>query len=102
MWNLKDMVHIATKVESQIKRRQHTCSDQFDFIFLNMEVEFEEGTVQPKPYMHVKAEPPKPKKDAHMAGKGKSESQPTHDKEIKCFKCLGNKHIASQCPNRRV
>jgi len=37
----------------------------------------------------------------HM-GKGKSESQPTRDGDIKCFKCLGMGHIASQCPNRRV
>ena len=30
---------------------------------------------------------PKAKKDAHMDGKGKSESQPTRDRDIKCFKC---------------
>jgi hypothetical protein len=59
-----------------------------------------EGVVQPKPY--AKAEPPKAKKDTHTDGKGKSESQPTHDRDIKCFKCLGKGHIASQCPNRRV
>ena len=29
-------------------------------------------------------------------------SQRPRDREIKCFKCLGNGHIASQCPNRRV
>jgi hypothetical protein len=40
--------------------------------------------------------------DAHTDGKGKSKSQPTHDRDIKCFKCLGKRHIASQCPNRRV
>jgi hypothetical protein len=31
-------------------------------------------------------------------GKGKSESEPTRDRDIKC---LGKGHIASQCPNRR-
>ena len=66
-----------------------------------MEAESEERrVVQPKPY--AKAEPPKAKKDTHTDGKGKSESQPTHDRDIKCFKCLGKGHIASQCPNRRV
>ena len=59
-----------------------------------------EAAVQPKPY--AKAEPPKAKKDTHTDGKGKSESQPTRDRDIKCFKCLGNEHIASPCPNRRV
>jgi hypothetical protein len=34
-----------------------------------------EGVVQPKPYMHARAEPPKAKKDAYMDGKGKSETQ---------------------------
>ena len=58
------------------------------------------GVVQPKPY--AKAEPPKAKKDAHTNGKGKSKSQPTCDRDIKCFKCLGKGYIASQCPNRRV
>jgi hypothetical protein len=59
-----------------------------------------EGVVQPKPY--AKAEPPKAKKDTHTDGNGKFESQPTRDRDIKCFKCLGKGHIASQCPNRRV
>jgi hypothetical protein len=54
-----------------------------------------EGAIQPKPYT-------KAKKDAHTDGKGKSESQPTRDRDIKCFKCLGKRHIAFQCPNRRV
>jgi hypothetical protein len=40
---LEDMVHMETKVERQIKRRgQYTFSDQFGFIFLNMEAEAEE------------------------------------------------------------
>jgi hypothetical protein len=52
-----------------------------------------DGVVQPKFY--AKAEPPKAKKDAYMNGKGKSEYQPTYDRDIKCFKCLGKGHIAS-------
>jgi len=42
------------------------------------------------------------KKDTHTDRKGKSESQPVRDRDIKCFECLGKGHIASQCPNRRV
>jgi hypothetical protein len=59
-----------------------------------------EGVVEPKPY--AKAEPPNAKNDAHTDWKSKSESQPTRDRDIKCFKCLGKGHIASECANRRV
>jgi hypothetical protein len=99
---LEDMVHMAKKVERQIKRRGSTC---FQTNSASSSLTWRpnlkrEGVVQPKPY--AKAEPPNAKKDTHTDGKGKSESQPTRDRDIKCFKCLGKGHIASQCPNRRV
>uniref|UniRef100_A0A2N9F5Q6 CCHC-type domain-containing protein n=1 Tax=Fagus sylvatica TaxID=28930 RepID=A0A2N9F5Q6_FAGSY len=48
-----------------------------------------------------KTEPPKGK-DEGTSDKPKVESQPSRNRDIKCFKCLGSGHIASQCPNRRV
>lgn len=30
------------------------------------------------------------------------ESQPSRNKDIKCFRCLGTRHIASQCPNKKT
>ena len=94
---LEDMVHMAMKVEWQIKRRssirfQTNSASSSSIWRLNLK---REGAVQPKPYA-------KAKKDTHTDEKGKSESQPTRDRDIKCFKCLGKGHIASQCPNRRV
>jgi len=92
---LEDMVHIATKVERQIKRRGSTSfltnSTSSSSIWRsNLK---REGVVQPKPCAKIKRS--KAKKDAHMDEKGKSESQPTCDIDIKCFKCLGKGHIAS-------
>jgi len=76
-------------------------SDQFGFTSLTWRLNLKrEGVVQSKPY--AKAEPPNAKKDTHTDGKGKSESQPNRDRDIKCFKCLGKGHIASQCPNQKV
>jgi hypothetical protein len=66
-----------------------------------MDAKFEERRGCPTE-SYAKAEPLNAKRDAHMDWKGKSESQPTRDRDIKCFKCLGKGHIASQCPNRRV
>uniref|UniRef100_A0A2N9GV56 CCHC-type domain-containing protein n=1 Tax=Fagus sylvatica TaxID=28930 RepID=A0A2N9GV56_FAGSY len=48
-----------------------------------------------------KTEPPMGK-DEGTSNKPKVESQPSRNRDIKCFKCLGSGHIASQCPNRRV
>jgi hypothetical protein len=94
---LKDMVHMTTKVERQIKRRGNTyfqtnLTSSSSVWRLNLK---REGVIQLKPYMHARAEPPKVKKDAYMDGKGKSKTQPTLDRDIKCFQCLENGHITS-------
>lgn len=51
--------------------------------------------------MHVKVEPPKAKKETPSDGKGKINSQPICNCDIKCFRCLGSGHIASQFLNKR-
>jgi hypothetical protein len=49
-----------------------------------------------------KAEPPKGKDEGTSKNKLKVDFQPSRNRDIKCFKCLGSKHILSQCPNKRV
>jgi hypothetical protein len=80
---LEDMVHMATKVERQIKRRgsthfQTNSASSSSTWRPNLK---REGAVQSKPY--TKAELPKAKKDTHTDGKVKSESQPTPNRDIK-------------------
>src|SRR5262249_2976478 len=45
-------------------------------------------------------------KNVEQSMKGESSKskieQPSRSRDIKCFKCLGFRHIASQCPNRRA
>ena len=44
---------------------------------------------------------PKPRLPrARTKHKGKFETQVNRNRDIKCFKCLGLGHIASQCPNK--
>ncbi|KAL4302965.1 hypothetical protein GQ457_10G011810 [Hibiscus cannabinus] len=44
----------------------------------------------------------KPSKPDEEPNKGKFEAMPNRTRDIKCFKCLGRGHIASQCPNKTV
>lgn len=50
----------------------------------------------------IKTEPPKAREDFNSKNKSKTKSQPQKNRDMKCFKCLGSGHIASQCPNMRV
>ena len=73
---LEDMVHIATKVERQIKRRgsTHFQTNSASFSSTWRPNLKREEVVQPK--LYAKAEPPKTKKDTHTDRKGKFKSQP--------------------------
>ncbi|PKI67129.1 hypothetical protein CRG98_012457 [Punica granatum] len=42
------------------------------------------------------------KTQANNKDKGKTFSEPQRNRDIKCFRCLGLGHIASQCPNKRT
>ena len=44
----------------------------------------------------------KPSSSTSTSGKGTIETSSARNRDIKCFKCQGRGHIASQCPNKRT
>jgi hypothetical protein len=68
-----------------------------------LEVKFEEREGYPtKVLVHAKVEPLKAKKETPTNGKGKIDTQPMHNHDIKCFSCLSSGHIAYQYPNKEI
>ena len=54
-----------------------------------------------KPIMAKSKSEPKQEMSNH-GNQGKTKSSTTQNRDIKCFKCQGRGHIASQCPKKRV
>jgi hypothetical protein len=93
---IEDMVHMAMKVERQLKRKRTARYTSISNTTWKSKWDRNDSAEAKR-----KTEPPK-EKDEGTSNKPKVESQPSQNRDIKCFKCLGSGHIASQCPNRRV
>ncbi|KAK1581185.1 hypothetical protein Q3G72_003854 [Acer saccharum] len=99
---LTDMVRMAIKVEQQLKRRGSTRVGQNLGSSSSWKPNWSKREDQPSFKAKANTEPSKDHKAGGTLNQGKSDSQPSRNREIKCFKCLGASHIASQCPNKRV
>ncbi|KAL5738445.1 hypothetical protein ACOSP7_031206 [Xanthoceras sorbifolium] len=95
---LEDMVHMAIKIENQLKRRGNTRPSQNSSSSAWRPNHWKKDEKQPM--MKPKAEQ-KPEA-TNNGNQGKSDSSTSRNRDIKCFKCQGRGHIASQCPNKRV
>jgi hypothetical protein len=94
---LEDMVQMAMKVERQLKRKNtRSFQNLGSSTPWRSNGRKDEGAV-----FKTKTEPPKRRDEIPNVSKGKTESQ-TRNHDIKCFRCLGVGHIASQCPNKRT
>jgi len=94
---LKDMVHMAIKMERQLKRKgtRSFQNPSSSTAWRSNRRKDEVAAVKSK------TEPPKMRDEVPNVNKGKTETQ-TRNHDIKCFRCLGVGHIASQCPNKRT
>jgi len=91
---LEDLIHQATRVEQQLKRR--SAYRKSSTSWRDKEKYKKEGATSTIP-----------KSKEKESSNGKVTSQASNDDSsrssaIKCFKCLGRGHIAAECPNRRT
>ena len=88
---LEDMVHMAMKVERQLKRKEAShFSQQIGTSTWKLGWKKDERRFD-KP----RAETSKGKEVAGSKVKSNPEPNTTRNRDIKCFKCLGSSHIAS-------
>ncbi|XP_052477140.1 uncharacterized protein LOC128032566 [Gossypium raimondii] len=95
-----DMVHMAITVEKQLKRKSTTRSFPTPST-----TRWGQSSSKTNPPSGAKEPmvPTKANKPMGDTSKGKATDSCTNrSRDIKCFKCLGRGHIASQCPNRNV
>ncbi|KAL4318150.1 hypothetical protein GQ457_18G010020 [Hibiscus cannabinus] len=95
---IDDMVHMAMKVEKQLKRKgtSHTYGSST--------TKWGQGSYRrssPFP-SNDRGGPSKNNKPIVESSKGKIPTIHVCSRDVQCFKCLGRGHIASQCPNRNT
>jgi hypothetical protein len=94
---MEDMLHMALKVERQLKRKgvarsSYGSGSSSSGAWRSNVPKKEEKKVE------VEQRP----KFVGSKEVGKTTAQPQRNRDIKCFKCSGVGHIASQCPNKRT
>ena len=97
---LEDMVHMATKIENQLKKRgsSNTCSTPgpSSSTWKSNQWRKEEKPPNAKHKTKLKQE------GNNQGNQRKPDCFTTWNPDIMCFKCQGRAHIASQYPNKRV
>ncbi|XP_050875736.1 uncharacterized protein LOC127079398 [Lathyrus oleraceus] len=90
---MDELVHQASKLEQQLKRKSQARRNSTTFNSQSWKDK-------------TKKEGASSSKEATVENKGKtitsSSSSVSTNKSVKCFKCQGQGHIASQCPTKRT
>ncbi|KAJ4702912.1 Retrovirus-related Pol polyprotein from transposon 17.6 [Melia azedarach] len=91
---MEELLHKAIKVEKQIKSKKFRFGSASSSSWKS---NWKDNKVTSKP----KEEPKQ--KDSIVVSKSKIETEiSSKSRKVKCFRCQGFEHIASQCPNKRV
>ncbi|XP_057443907.1 uncharacterized protein LOC130736073 [Lotus japonicus] len=91
---MEDLLHKAVQVEKQLKSK--TSSKFSSSSSTSWKSNWKNNKVISHPKENVKA------KSTMASSKGKSETNSSsRSRDIKCFRCQGIGHIASECPNKR-
>ncbi|XP_031392286.1 uncharacterized protein LOC116204335 [Punica granatum] len=99
---IEKMVSMAMKAERQLKRGRPAKHESGSYSGSSNWKSKWGASSRPVEKPKSNAERSMSKSQGDNKERGNSTSQPQKNRDIKCFRCLGFGHIASQCPNKRA